>query len=142
MKKELQEKLFENYPKIFACRQKETRDNLMYFGIDTGDGWYWIIDHLCKSIQSYVDNNKKPQPVAFQVKEKYGTLRFYLQDDIDEMISGMIWLAEDLSGVTCEECGSISNVGKTSGWVKTICINCIHTDNNIDKLPNWKPIDV
>jgi hypothetical protein len=60
-----------------------------------------------------------PQVVAEQVKEKYGTLRFYYRGGNEE-ISGMVEMAESMSGVTCEVCGS---VGKTrgGGWVRTLC---------------------
>jgi hypothetical protein len=54
-----------------------------------------------------------------QVKEKFGTLRFYYTGG-DDIIDGMVRMAESMSGVTCEECG---NVGTTvgSGWLTTTC---------------------
>ena len=54
-----------------------------------------------------------------QVKEKFGTLRFYYTGG-DEYISGLVSMAESMSGVTCEECG---NPGETKGqgWVVTLC---------------------
>lgn len=60
-----------------------------------------------------------PQVVAVQVKEKFGTLRFYI-DGGDETIFGLIRMAESLSAVTCERCG---NKAKTRGgsWLLTLC---------------------
>jgi len=54
-----------------------------------------------------------------QVKEKFGTLRFYYTGG-DEYISGLVSMAESMSGVTCEECG---NPGKQvgGGWITTLC---------------------
>ena len=54
-----------------------------------------------------------------QVKEKFGTLRFYYSGG-DEYISGLCSMAESMSAVTCEECG---NPGKTvgGGWITTLC---------------------
>ena len=54
-----------------------------------------------------------------QVKEKFGTLRFYYTGG-DEYISGLVSMAESMSGVTCETCG---NPGKSTGggWIKTVC---------------------
>ena len=54
-----------------------------------------------------------------QVKEKFGTLRFYYTGG-DDVIDGMVRMAESMSGVTCEECG---NPGKRigGGWVTTLC---------------------
>ena len=60
-----------------------------------------------------------PQVTLDQVKEKFGTLRFYYTGGDDE-ISGLVRMAESMSGVTCEECG---NPGETKGqgWVVTLC---------------------
>jgi hypothetical protein len=60
-----------------------------------------------------------PQVTVDQVKEKFGTLRFYYTGG-DEYISGLVAMAESMSGVTCEECG---NPGKRvgGGWVTTLC---------------------
>ena len=60
-----------------------------------------------------------PQVTLDQVKEKFGTLRFYYSGGDDE-INGMVRMAESMSAVTCEECG---NPGKTvgGGWLTTLC---------------------
>ncbi len=54
-----------------------------------------------------------------QVKEKFGTLRFYYTGG-DDYIRGLVSMAEAMSGVTCEECG---NPGERhgGGWVRTLC---------------------
>ena len=54
-----------------------------------------------------------------QVKEKFGTLRFYYSGG-DDVIDGMVRMAESMSAVTCEECG---NPGKQvgGGWITTLC---------------------
>ncbi len=58
-------------------------------------------------------------PVAVQVKEKFGTLRFYVHGG-DSRAHHHIEFAEALSGSTCEQCGA---PGKTrgGGWVRTLC---------------------
>ena len=58
-------------------------------------------------------------PVASQVKEKFGGLRFYVQGAIDEHYH-YISFAESMSYHTCEVCGA---PGKrwTDGWHKTLC---------------------
>jgi hypothetical protein len=60
-----------------------------------------------------------PKVIANQVKEKFGTLRFYASGG-DERIDDLISFAQSMSSVTCEECGG---VGKTrgNGWVSTRC---------------------
>lgn len=48
------------------------------FGIDTGDGWYQLIYDLCEEIAETFNKAGKPVNIVMdQVKEKWGTLRFY-----------------------------------------------------------------
>jgi len=60
-----------------------------------------------------------PQVIAMQVKEKFGTLRFYYNGG-DAVVRGMTSMAESMSAVTCEICGS---PGKSRGgsWITTLC---------------------
>lgn len=60
-----------------------------------------------------------PQVVASQVKEKFGTLRFYHSGG-DDAIAGMIRMAEEMSGTTCEECGKPGTTTQ-GGWIRTLC---------------------
>ena len=124
MKKELEDKLFEKYPKIFVQRKLPMTQTAMCWGIDTGDGWFKIIDLLCKILQWNTDNNEYPQIEATQVKEKYGGLRFYTNGG-NEHQSGQISYACHLSKITCEECGSMDNVTQTTGWIVTLCPGCL-----------------
>jgi len=56
-----------------------------------------------------------------QVKEKFGTLRFYCVGT--EAIHRYIQLAERLSAITCEECGK-PGTPNHSGWIRTLCEDC------------------
>lgn len=125
---ELDRKLCEKYPKIFADRHADMMATAMCWGFECGDGWFWLIDNLCHCIQNYIDANSKlrdiPQVVATQVKEKYGGLRFY-HDGGNELIDGMVWFAEHLSYRICEVCGSTKDVSTTKGWMMTRCAKCL-----------------
>ena len=62
------------------------------------------------------------QVVAKQIKEKFGTLRFYYGGG-DEYIRGLDSMAASMSSVTCEVCG---NPGKSRStekqrWVLVLC---------------------
>lgn len=76
MKTELQKKLFDKYPIIFQDRNKPMTETCMCWGVDTGDGWYNLIDKLCSELM-YISKKHDVIIIADQVKEKYGTLRFY-----------------------------------------------------------------
>ncbi len=96
----------------------------MCWGFEHGDGWYNIIDSLCANIQNHIDWQTKQgktvsQVVATQVKEKFGTLRFYYNGG-DDVIDGMVRMAESMSAVTCEECGAPGTTGG-QGWITTRC---------------------
>lgn len=124
MKQELDELLCKKYPKMFVNRNASMEETAMCWGFECGDGWFTLIDELCGDIQSYIDNNSRgdrniPQVTVDQVKEKFGTLRFYYEGGND-LIHGMVWFAESMSGKICEVCG---NPGKThgTGWVYTAC---------------------
>ena len=124
MKKELQDKLYENYPKIFRQKDLSMHETCMNWGICTGDGWYTIIDALCSSLQFNIDYNKQPQIEAVQVKEKYSTLRFYVQGATAEQYA-VISFVEAFSSKVCEECGTMNNVTQNKdGWMQTLCNDC------------------
>jgi len=50
----------------------------------------------------------RPQTQAMQVKEKFGSLRFYV-DTVDPEIDAYISFAENMSSCTCEKCESPGN---------------------------------
>jgi len=125
MKKELQDNLYRDFPEIFAQRTWPMDRTCMCWGIDCDDGWYNIIEALCYKIAErvkVVDYYCSVQ--ARQVKEKYGTLRFYLSTSDDE-IDEFVRIAEDLSAKTCEVTGKPGTLCSTSGdwrgWLKTLC---------------------
>lgn len=70
--------------------------------------------------------DKVPQVVAAQVKEKFGTLRFYY-DGGNSTIDGMVRMAEAMSSRTCEECGAPGK-STSGGWIRTLCET--HTPQN------------
>lgn len=126
------QRLCQKFPKIFPKLDSNQSESVTFW-FECGDGWYNIIDSLCGNIQNYIDwKSKEPkisekeieslQVVATQIKEKFGTLRFYA-DGGNDVTDALIGLAESFSSHTCEGCG---NVGKTynNGWVRTHCDNC------------------
>jgi hypothetical protein len=102
----------------------------MCWGFECGDGWYNIINQLCANIQHHVDWAQEQkekygrgegcsQVVAVQIKEKFGTLRFYTNGGNDQTY-GMIRMAESMSAVTCEECGAPGKI-RGRNWIYTAC---------------------
>lgn len=138
MRKDIDELLCKRYPFIFQDRNAPMNRT----HISCGDGWFWLIDQLCSSIQWHIDstnscierfgNNEKSywhdqkaieQVVAIQVKEKMSGLRFYVNGG-DDKTSAMISFSESLSYHICEVCGSTKDIGCTDGWLTTLCKEC------------------
>jgi len=95
MNQELQNSLFETYPKIFARRNMSNKHTSMCYGIQCPDRWYTLIDTLCGRIQSYT-GQQEIICEANQVKTKFGGLRFYVTY-ADAYIKGLISMAEMMS---------------------------------------------
>jgi hypothetical protein len=134
MREDLDEYLCKTYPKMFVQRHMSEMDTCMCWGFACGDGWFNILDQLCGNIQHHIDwKNREEetvtQVVVTQVKEKFGTLRFYYNGG-DAFIDGLVVMAESMSGVTCEECGSTAKTSNVdpekgiTGWVHTTCLPC------------------
>ena len=66
-----------------------------------------------------LDEETLKVPVAVQVKEKFGGLRFYVQAATDKHYQ-FISFAEVMSYRTCEECGAPGKT-YTDGWHRTMC---------------------
>jgi len=122
MTPDLEKKLVEKYPKIFSQKDLPPNQSLMCFGFECGDGWYDLLDDLCGKIQAYVDEGNYSQIEATQVKEKFGTLRFYINGG-DDYIWDVIEKAEVESGKICEQCGAPGKV-RGKGWLFTMCDLC------------------
>jgi hypothetical protein len=184
---ELEQKLFAKYPKIFVSIDKSPQESPMAFGLEVGDGWYNLIDVLCEALTCtystgiFIDKedgerlgikpniNKEgepayyiivnaPQVVASQVKEKFGTLRFYYRleyskdnlslvetkkypqlNDINkrfaDYIEGIVHFADIASSKTCEVTGAEGVLQKRGGWWKTISSDAAKTHPYIGYKP-------
>ena len=122
MKQENEEYLCTVFPKILVNRSNENEP--LFYGIECSDGWFNIINQLCQNIQSHIiwRNTKEEvvqQVVVTQIKEKFGSLRFYYNGG-DEYIAGLVSMAESMSGVTCEVCGD-KGESSSEGWIKVLC---------------------
>jgi hypothetical protein len=129
MNDELQNKLYDKYPKIFINKSASKYESALYWGLCCGEGWYNLITNLCENLQKYLDEHPEvPQVVATQVKEKFGTLCFYTEGG-DGVTRQMEIDAVNLSGDTCENCGSTEEVTSTRGWITNLCKTCMAEHN-------------
>jgi hypothetical protein len=113
---------------------KEKWPILKTIRLEHGPGWYSIIDDVMTAIyKAGFDENRDE---IRQIKEKFGTLRFYVvcdasvedQASVSEPSSAnrvqQILTAikvNDTSGRTCEECGLPGRLLVSAGWWLTRC---------------------
>lgn len=111
-------------------RQLRERYQLVFQGpllndepIRCGDGWWGLLDGLCRQLQRLIEQEpeaERSQYTAAQVKEKFGTLRFYLMGDPTPQMAREIAGAEWASGLFCDVCGHPGSL-RTNGLVRTRC---------------------
>jgi len=112
-------------PNLYADRHASMRETCMCWGFDTGPGWNKLIRDLSLKLEALIlqfPEEERRYYRASQVKEKYGTLRFYMIGATDEMFD-LIDQAEEDSCKICEECGEPGEE-RPGGWIKTLCDKC------------------
>lgn len=123
MKQELDDQLCREFPNLYRQRNSDMRETAMCWGFECNSGWFQLLYDLSKNLEQEI--LKLPEKVqehycASQVKEKYGTLRFYTHGETDEM-SFWIREAENKSNITCEICGELGSNKEINGWYQTLC---------------------
>lgn len=100
----------------------------LYSGFDgsVGAGWVPILDRLSADLKAMGWDGS-----VSQIKEKFGTLRFYantsgVPDDQKDAFWARIRQAEAESATTCEDCGAPGTTGAKPGrfWILTLCDAC------------------
>ena len=96
----------------------DTGDNFVtitdphFFEIESG--WYGLIKNLIVELLEAGWDRE-----VHQVKQKFGTLRFYTGGGTDR-IWEIIREYERVSAVTCEVCGEVGEI-RSGSWVETLC---------------------
>jgi hypothetical protein len=131
MSPDLDQKLCADFPELFANRFGDMTSTAMCWGFECGAGWEPIIRGMATEL-TYLSKLSGAKFTASQVKEKFGTLRFYFDTEIPEdmaesdrealwsITSAIEQRAETRSSHTCELCGE---PGRTRGgsWLATLC---------------------
>ena len=117
MDEAMQKRLQNRFPMLY--RDIGNTETCMRFGLEVGNGWFRLLWKLSEDLE-----NLDPSLVTSQVKEKFGTLRFYLESaelgmrhEAGEMFSfapqakdkrvrARISLAEEESAGICQQCGA------------------------------------
>jgi hypothetical protein len=131
MKPELDNELCTKYPLLYADRGSLPASTLMCYGFACGDGWFDLIDDLSSKLETLIaamPENVRSKYKAVQVKEKFGTLRFYMTHSTNEM-EEIINVAEDRSATTCDVCGLHGSLSSDRSWIRTLCEKHVKSDS-------------
>lgn len=82
-------------------------------------GWYEIVRQCCLDIVESDDLCR-----AAQLKEKFGGVRFYVDDALPSTLARIQEL-ESLSLKTCSVCGAPGRVQSRGGWLTALCQECV-----------------
>lgn len=119
MRQELEDKLFDDFPLLY----EKCGMDCMGFGFECGDGWYQLIRDLSEALYPLIREGRVENECycyATQVKEKYGTMRFYMSLStslMDEIIEEY----EERSSRVCEECGAPGSIDYNKFWLEALC---------------------
>lgn len=86
------------------------------------EGWYDLVINLDKEL-----NKVAPHYELHQCKEKFGTLRYYIELPIhgdgsgDKKAHDIITKYEQLSSETCDVCGESGELHNINNWMTTRC---------------------
>lgn len=145
----------ERFPILFQHKDKSARETPLCLGIGCPTGWFHILEQLCTILEFHNMEFAKNYGIAIvadQVKEKFGTLRFYytirgvnkdgvVVDDPDAeenrrgiaieyltmLADQIISEADHMTERTCAQCGiplDGTNKVETTGWITYICKDC------------------
>jgi hypothetical protein len=114
------------------------------YGIECCDGWRPLLKPIFEYIEKYNQDKDSQDLISiFQIKEKFGGLRVYVENSTPEL-NEIIRTAEAKSLAVCELCGKSDNVGTViNGWISTRCYNCAYEyAKSIKRTIKWKPYGV
>lgn len=157
-RQELEKKLADEFPFMkrgegYKEQQESGRIYDLYgaYGCEVGSGWYEVLRGLCTEVTAIYERAGIPVDIIVdQVKEKFGTLRFYYHPegydpcihafdlsggpslrakvgntDIHREVAIIVRKWEKQSGSVCEECGAPGALRNDIGYlVQTLCDSC------------------
>lgn len=94
-----------------------------WYGCIAPDGWKDIVLQA-DAMMAFIDPDYKIQ----QVKEKFGTLRFYYESSKQgvelSILEAIATAAENDSATTCEACGKYGMLRDKRYYIQTLCDGC------------------
>lgn len=144
------EEFMSRFPILFQNRSKSMQETCMCWGIECPIGWWHILEQLCTVLEFHNQRFSRDYGIAVvadQVKEKFGTLRFYFSiafvdrntgmmvgpdDENDENINetAALYVARDYLDMLADEA-----VGEAEKMTEDTCAACgvpLTEDNRVE----------
>jgi hypothetical protein len=142
-RKQFHTALKKEFPILWRAPENNTQELDDYAKPTCDIGWQKVIWETSQKLSELIEQIKEifPReqlPIAVQVKEKFGLLRFYVDgnfanfpEDFTKKFHSIVTDAENESAITCEICAQegfikniITNHKNKFTLVKTLCKNC------------------
>jgi hypothetical protein len=93
---------------------------------ECSEGWSTLLDDLMTDMERVMEESGEDITLrVFQIKEKFGGLRFYADVDGSVEIAGalaaLVSEAERRSYSICEVCGAEGELRRERSWIRTLC---------------------
>ena len=123
------EELLTRYPILFS--------KFSYF--ECNNGWFYIINDASFELEQINRSFSNPEykVVAFQIKDKFGSLRYYVEfsdalvedepvyNKVSNKVYTILQKVENLSSKVCQSCaGELSVRNSTKGYKEVYCEKC------------------
>jgi hypothetical protein len=136
--------LLKRYHNLFVAPHEDLSTASGYPTVD--DGWCDLLEKACARIAQALSREPGGVVRVRQIKEKFGTLRFYygtknLSDQTKKAVELAVDLAEARSKCTCEVCGNEGDLYDKDGYIMTRCPDHAEGDP-VRSPPGWKYLTV
>ena len=147
--------LISSFPKLYCeANHLDSLENpFSVYGFECGDGWFSLLKELSSELTLLIESTpvkcincdqevhqhnstecerySPTWPHAVQVKEKFGSLRFYMEGAVSPAMYSVIDAFESSSLTICEACGSLGELRKTMGWWAVRCDVCAKKERRL-----------
>jgi len=148
MTKEQNKKLIERYPFLLPHNRwtdQEIKDyDYSYTELDAmPDGWRIAFgEQMCEEIRKELIKNDYLEKYRItQIKEKFGSLRWYDFGCTEKMHREIIPKYEQLSARTCIKCGKPAT-RITLGWISPYCDDCLPKPKDNDDSFSYRSMSI
>jgi hypothetical protein len=129
--------LFDTFHRLYRARTKPIQESSMSFGFECGNGWFELLRGLSQAIEDEAHKvgvvpQSEAWPEASQVKQKFGSLCYHLENSTSAM-EKLIEEAIKASEHTCEVCGTQG--AQKFSRLRSVAVLCAEHASQLPAMP-------